>query len=140
MEVGDCSLWHRLIFCEKLESDGNNKGVCWLCKESVLGSPAYKCLECNFHQHESCTESTHTREMKVVHGLWDRHHLIFIEELDKKVVCLVCEEPVFGPNYKCSIPECTFLLHKSCTEPRDTTPHAPRSLPFSPSAIMDKSL
>jgi hypothetical protein len=116
MEAGDCSLWHHLIFCEKLESDGNNKGVCWLCEESVLGCPSYKCLECNFHQHESCTESTHTREMKVVHGLRERHHLIFIEELDKKVVCLGCEEPVFGPNYKCSIPKCTFLLHKSCSD------------------------
>ncbi|XP_062176251.1 uncharacterized protein LOC133881347 [Alnus glutinosa] len=116
MEVGDCSLWHHLIFCEKMESDGNNKGVCWLCEESVLGRPAYKCLECNFLQHKSCS----AMKMHVEHNLRERHHLMFKEELNntanKEVVCLGCEEPVFGPNYKCSIPECSFLLHKSCSE------------------------
>jgi hypothetical protein len=49
--------------------------------------------------------------------------LILIEELlDKynggmeEVVCPGCQEPAFGPAYKCSFPECTFFLHKSCSE------------------------
>jgi hypothetical protein len=116
MEVGDCSLWHHLIFCEELEIDGNNKDVCWLCEESVLGVSAYKCLECSFLQHKSCSAI----KMPVKHNLRDRHHLMFIEELgnagNEEVVCPGCEEQVFGPAYKCSIPGCSFLLHRPCTE------------------------
>jgi hypothetical protein len=117
MEFKDCSLWHHLIFCEELESDGNNQVVCWLCKELVLGHSACKCLECNFHQHKSCTKPT---KLKAKNHWRERHHLIFIEELDnngnEEVVCLGCEKLAFGPVYKCSIPECNVLLHKSCAE------------------------
>jgi hypothetical protein len=153
MDVGDCSLWHHLIFCEELQNDeenheeperhplqneeteseeeneetesddGNNQVVCWVCKEPVLGHPAYKCLECNFLQHKSCIDPTPTTEMQVEHDLGKRHHLMFTvsEEVgnitgNEEQVCPGCEEPVFGPAYKCSIPGCKFLLHKLCTD------------------------
>jgi hypothetical protein len=120
MEAGDCSGWHHLIFCEELEINGEeNDVVCWVCKEPLWGGPAYKCLECNFRQHKSCME-----DIRIEHEyLRERHHLILIEEVDKdnggkkKVVCSGCEEAIlFGPAYKCSVPECTFLLHKSCID------------------------
>ena len=120
MEFQDCSQWHHLIFCQAMENDDQNDVVCWRCKEPVLGCPAYKCLECNFLEHKSCIEPTHAIKTEVKHNLGERHHLMFIEELDnggkEEVVCFGCEEPVFGPAYKCSIPGCTFLLHKPCTE------------------------
>ncbi|XP_059445380.1 uncharacterized protein LOC132177159 [Corylus avellana] len=120
MEFEDCSLWHHLIFCEELQSDGNNQVFCSLCEKLVLGRPAYKCLECNFLQHKSCIEPAPTIEMQVEHDLRDRHHLMFTEELgntgNQKQVCPGCEEPVFGPTYKCSIPGCNFFLHKLCSD------------------------
>ncbi|XP_062149223.1 uncharacterized protein LOC133857871 isoform X2 [Alnus glutinosa] len=121
MEVeGDCSQWHHLIFCEELavENDEEDFIVCRRCHEPLWGHPAYKCLECNFDQHKSCTEDTEIDE----HDFGERHHLIFIKELDKynggkeEVVCPGCQEPGFGPVYKCSFPKCTFFLHKSCSE------------------------
>jgi hypothetical protein len=143
MEVGDCSLWHHLIFCEKMESDGNNKGVCWLCEESVLGRPAYKCLECNFLQHKSCS----AMKMHVEHNLRERHHLMFKEELNntanKEVVCLGCEEYISIWSQlqmlhpRMHLPPSQFVFRAI---PRDTAPHAPRSCPFSPSAIIEISL
>jgi hypothetical protein len=120
MEAGDCSLWHHLIFCEELEINGEENYVdCWVCKIPLQGGPAYKCLECNFRQHKSCT-----KDVQIAHDLNQRHHLILIEEVDKdnggkeEVVCWGCEEAIlFGrPAYKCSVPECTFLLHKSCID------------------------
>jgi hypothetical protein len=121
MEVQDWSQWHHLIFCQEMENDDQNYVVCWLCKETVLGRPAYRCLECNFLQHKSCIEQTQAIKMEVKHNLRERHHLMLIEVVDnyggkEEVVCPGCEEPVFGPAYKCSIPGCTFLLHKPCTE------------------------
>jgi hypothetical protein len=122
MEVeGDCSLWHHFIFCEELQNnDEENFIVCWRCQEPIWGGPTYKCLECNFHQHESCREDI---EIDKHHHWRERLHLIFIEELlDKynggmeEVVCPGCQEPALGPAYKCSIPKCTFFLHKSCSE------------------------
>jgi hypothetical protein len=119
MEAGDCSLWHHLIFCEELEINGEeNYAVCWVCKEPLWGGPAYKCLECNFCQHKSCTG-----DILIEHFFRrKRHHLIFIEEVDnggkEKVVCSGCQEAIlFGrPAYKCSLPGCPFLLHKSCID------------------------
>jgi hypothetical protein len=125
MEVeGDCTLWHHFIFCEELHNnDEENFIVCWLCLEPLWGGPTYKCLECNFHQHESCREDIEINKLKHIYGGRERHHLIFIEELlDKynggmeEVVCPGCQEPALGPAYKCSIPKCTFFLHKSCSE------------------------
>jgi hypothetical protein len=127
MEVeGDCSQWHHLIFCEELKNNDDQKKnhvpVCSVCYEAlVLGGPAYKCLECNFLQHKSCPESPYTESVVTDHKYWwKRHHLIDVEELDntgnEEVVCPGCQEPVFGPAYKCSIPNCTFCLHKSCSE------------------------
>jgi hypothetical protein len=123
MEVeGDCSQWHHLIFCEELENNDDQKNPvpCSVCKEAILlGGPAYKCLECNFLQHKSCTKDIEIDE----HHRWrERHHLISVEELEKynggneEVVCPRCQEPAFGPAYKCSFPKCTFFLHKSCSE------------------------
>jgi hypothetical protein len=120
MEAGDCGLWHHLIFCEELEINGEENYVdCWVCKIPLQGGPAYKCLECNFRQHKSCT-----KDVQIALDLNQRHHLILIEEVDKdnggkeEVVCWGCEEAIlFGrPAYKCSVPECTFLLHKSCID------------------------
>ncbi|XP_059445381.1 uncharacterized protein LOC132177160 [Corylus avellana] len=122
MEVGDGSRWHHLIFCEELQNNGEeNHVLCIVCRKSVLGCPAYKCLECDFIQHKSCIEPTHAIEMQVDHDLQERHHMMFIEEVDdnsgnEKVVCSGCEEALFGPAYKCSVPKCTFLLHNSCTK------------------------
>jgi hypothetical protein len=122
MEVeGDCSLWHHFIFCEELHNnDEENFIVCCLCLKPLWGGPTYKCLECNFRQHESCREDNIESDG---HDFEERHHLIFIEELlDKynggmeEVVCPGCQEPGFGPAYKCSFPKCTFFLHKSCSE------------------------
>jgi hypothetical protein len=121
MEVeGDCSLWHHLIFCEEVENDEENFIVCWRCLEPLWGGPTYKCLECNFHQHESCREDI---EIDKHHHWRERHHLISVEELldkynggNEEVVCPGCQEPAFGPAYKCSFPKCTFFLHKSCSE------------------------
>jgi hypothetical protein len=115
---GDCSLWHHLIFYEELESDEENFIICRRCQEPLWGGPTYKCLECNFHQHKSCTEDIEIDE----HDFGERHHLISVEELDKynggmeEVVCPGCQELGFGPAYKCSFPKCTFFLHKSCSE------------------------
>jgi hypothetical protein len=125
MEVEeDCSLWHHLIFCEELENDNNdqkNHVPCSVCKKAILlGGPAYKCLECNFFQHKSCPESPYTEIAVTIHKYTRRHHLIAVEGLDntgnQEVVCPGCQEPAFGPAYKCYIPECTFFLHKSCSE------------------------
>ena len=112
----DASLWHHLIFTEKLESDEENKAFdCWVCKQTVSGCPAYKCLECNFLIHQLCTE---TEPTNMIHDLGERHHLLISKDAEKKkVVCSVCEQPVLmgmGPAYKCSIPICDLLLHQSC--------------------------
>jgi hypothetical protein len=98
MEFQDCSQWHHLIFCQEMENDDQNDVVCWLCKEPVLGCPAYKCLECNFLQHKSCIEPTRATKTEVKHNLRERHHLMFIEELDnggkaEEVVCLGYSTP-----------------------------------------------
>jgi hypothetical protein len=130
MEVeGDCSQWHHLIFCEELQNNAyddqkkNHVPVCSVCYEAlVLGRPAYKCLECNFLRHKSCPESPHIAKVELYHKYWsERHHLIAVEEEvdntgNEEVVCTGCQEPAFGPAYKCSIPNCTFCLHKSCSE------------------------
>jgi hypothetical protein len=122
MEVeADCSLWHHLIFCQELQNNGDENFIdCSLCEDPLRGGPTYKCLECNFHQHESCREDIEFYELDFEE---ERHHLIFIEELPDKhnggmeeVVCPGCQEPGFGPAYKCSFPKCTFFLHKSCSE------------------------
>jgi hypothetical protein len=123
LEVEDRSLWHHLIIYQELENDDQNDGVvCWLCQEPVLGCPAYKCLQCNFHQHKLCIDRPDGVDIEIEHKYWwKRHHLIFVQEPDinggeKKAVCSVCNEPTFGPTYECSIPECIFILHKSCGE------------------------
>jgi hypothetical protein len=70
--------------------------------------------------------------------LWDPHHLISMKIEEEKngdekkvVVCSLCEEPVSsllmlgnnnlnnnGPSsfYKCSFPNCTFLIHQPCAQ------------------------
>ncbi|GLT62182.1 hypothetical protein SLA2020_348380 [Shorea laevis] len=129
MDAEDYSIWHHLIFCEELENDDDNGAFCWVCKKAILRGPAYKCLECDFLQHKSCVDRPHGLDIEIDHinQLWQRHHLIFIEEdmQDninggkelKKVVCLGSKEPTIGPpTYKCSMPRCTLLLHKSWGE------------------------
>jgi hypothetical protein len=122
-------LWHHLQLKDKLESHLN----CKLCKKPVLGSRGYECTQwiCfGFFLHESCPVPTD----KTSHDLRSRHHLISMKEVDNngenKVVCSLCEEPVSGllgnngPTiYKCSIPNCSFLLlHEPCAQlPRWTT-------------------
>jgi hypothetical protein len=130
MEVGDCSVWHHLIFCQELENNGeeNHHLLCWVCRKSVLGFPVYRCLECNFLQHKSCSEPTRKIILRrlslrsrnqVIHRRL-KHHLILIEEevVENNVVCVGCQqEPVaLGPAYRCSLPHCNFFLHKLCTD------------------------
>jgi hypothetical protein len=123
--------WHHLQLIDKLESDGN----CRHCGKSVLGSRGYKCGEywCDFIIHESCPID---HKIEATHDLWGTHHLISMkEEVEKNgdekkvVVCSLCQEPVSsllmlgnnnlnnnGPSsfYKCSFPNCTFLIHQPC--------------------------
>jgi hypothetical protein len=122
----DYSVWHHLILCEELENNDDQKNhvPCLVCKRAVLGGPAYKCLKCNVLQHKSCPGSTNIANRSwCAHGYtWPQHLIAVDEELDnisignKKVVCPVCQEPGFGPAYKCSFPKCTSFLHKSCFE------------------------
>jgi hypothetical protein len=51
MDVQDCSLSHRLIFLQEPEIDDQKDVLCWLSNEPASGSPAYKCLKCNFTVH-----------------------------------------------------------------------------------------
>jgi hypothetical protein len=124
-DVQDCSLWHHLIFCQELENDDQKQALCWLCNEPASGSPAYKCLKCNFRQHKSCIDRPHGVDLEIEHKYWwKRHHLMLIAiDITINVVCSGCKETVFGPAYKCSIPECAFLLHKSCGELSNAIQH-----------------
>jgi hypothetical protein len=133
MEVGDCSLWHHLIFCQELENNGHEENHhlrCSVCRKSVWGFPVYRCLECNFLQHNSCNKPT-LKTSKLIAPLIipfmdfrsshrHRHHLILIEEevLEKNVVCVGCQEPPqFGRStHRCSLPRCNFFLHQFCAD------------------------
>ena len=126
--VQDFSLWHHLSFCEELQNDYYKDVVCWLCNEPVLGCPVYKCLQCNFHQHKLCIARPHGVDTEIEHKYWwKRHHLTFIQKPDNggewEVVCSRCKKATIGPAYKCSIPECAFLLHKSCGEVSNVIDH-----------------
>ncbi|XP_062176240.1 uncharacterized protein LOC133881334 [Alnus glutinosa] len=124
-DVQDWSLWHHLIFCQELENDDQKHDFCWLCKEPVSGSAAYKCLKCNFRRHKSCIDRSHGIDLEIQHHYWwNRHHLMLeVIDITINVVCSGCKEPVFGPAYKCSLPECAFLLHKSCGEQSNAIQH-----------------
>lgn len=125
--------WHHLQLKDKLESHW--EFGCWLCKKPVLGSRGYECGECgDFFLHESCPVPTDKIEIGRCNYLSRPHHLISMKEVDNngenKVVCSLCEEPVSGLSgnngptiYKCSIPNCSFLiLHEPCAKlPRRTT-------------------
>ncbi|XP_062177673.1 uncharacterized protein LOC133882503 [Alnus glutinosa] len=132
-------IWHHLQLKDKLESHRN----CRLCKKPVLGSRGYKCGKCgDFFLHESCPVPTDKIEIEARHDLGSTHHLISMKEVDNngenKVVCSLCEEPVSGllgnngPTiYKCSIPNCSFLLlHEPCAQlPITITTHPLHLLP-----------
>jgi hypothetical protein len=96
---------HHLIYREELKKDGGKKVRCSWCGKSILGS-LHNCIECYY---------------RPVHVSSNDHFLVFTEKLEndgnkQEVVCSVCEEPVLGAAYKCSVSECSFLNHKSCTE------------------------
>jgi hypothetical protein len=128
--VQDFSPWHHLTY-EKLQNDYYKDVVCWLCNEPVLGCLVYKCSQCNFHQHESCTARPHGVDTEIEHKYWwKRHHLISIhikhpDNGGEREVCSGCKKPTFGSAFKCSIPKCTFLLHKySCGKVSPVIRHA----------------
>lgn len=54
--------------------------------------------------------------MEIQHFSHMEHPLVFIEgvEENEEIVCTGCDEPISDAAYKCS--ECSFFLHKSCTE------------------------
>jgi len=97
---------HHFIYREELKKDDEKKKKvdCLWCHEPIQGS-FHNCVEC-------CNQPVHLSS--------NEHCLDFREKLEndgkKEVYCSGCDEPVLGAAYKCSVSECSFLIHKSCTE------------------------
>ncbi|XVF57076.1 hypothetical protein PTKIN_Ptkin06aG0174700 [Pterospermum kingtungense] len=121
--------------CQHLRESGSF--LCDGCKDFSDGF-VYHCMDCPFNLDIKCavsaasdTESTQgpkhgEKETKLVH--FSHEHVLVLGNLvDKSVLCLGCDLPIFGPAYSCH--DCFYTIHESCIRilPQEIVQH-----PFHP--------
>ena len=111
---------HSLLLNYRIPHSGNGSTNCYACREQLLfPRPFYKCSDCAFYLHHSCSVDLikHYRDYKHILNSFHNHPLEIVY-YDRKVpgvvCCTLCRKCCFGPTYVCFL--CNFFLHQSCLE------------------------
>ncbi|KAL4600098.1 hypothetical protein ACB092_11G173600 [Castanea dentata] len=117
---------------------------CYACREQHSPfSQFYKCSDCAFYLHESCSLDLieHYRHYKHIQNHFHNHPLEIVyydRNVPGVVCCTLCRKCCLGPTYVCFL--CKFFLHKSCLELLGTNTISQNSFHKHPLIIVDNKI